>query len=153
MFKGESPKLSEGAGDAALLSSPSPACHLSTPQVSQDGKALLDVLQRPLSPGNSESLTASANYSKAVSPQPPYRRLRRTAAEADVSPFRFTASWTWSTRFSITSGVWRTFGSTERSDFTRDCSCVCSSRTSSRYREEIHPLSCLMFVSAGFLQD
>lgn len=35
-------------------------------QVSQDGKALLDVLQRPLSPGNSESLTASANYSKAV---------------------------------------------------------------------------------------
>ena len=36
-------------------------------QVSQDGKALLDVLQRPLSPGNSDSLTASANYSKAVS--------------------------------------------------------------------------------------
>lgn len=36
-------------------------------QVSQDGKALLDVLQRPLSPGNSESLTATANYSKAVS--------------------------------------------------------------------------------------
>uniref|UniRef100_A0A3B5BHH1 Kalirin-like n=1 Tax=Stegastes partitus TaxID=144197 RepID=A0A3B5BHH1_9TELE len=35
-------------------------------QVSQDGKALLDVLQRPLSPGNSESLTATANYSKAV---------------------------------------------------------------------------------------
>ncbi|KAA8593049.1 hypothetical protein FQN60_018504, partial [Etheostoma spectabile] len=35
-------------------------------QVSQDGKALLDVLQRPLSPGNSDSLTASANYSKAV---------------------------------------------------------------------------------------
>uniref|UniRef100_A0A8C1TMF3 non-specific serine/threonine protein kinase n=1 Tax=Cyprinus carpio TaxID=7962 RepID=A0A8C1TMF3_CYPCA len=35
-------------------------------EVSQDGKALLDVLQRPLSPGNSESLTASANYSKAV---------------------------------------------------------------------------------------
>ncbi|XP_070806055.1 kalirin [Pituophis catenifer annectens] len=35
-------------------------------EVSQDGKALLDVLQRPLSPGNSESLTATANYSKAV---------------------------------------------------------------------------------------
>uniref|UniRef100_A0A8D3A9Y8 non-specific serine/threonine protein kinase n=1 Tax=Scophthalmus maximus TaxID=52904 RepID=A0A8D3A9Y8_SCOMX len=35
-------------------------------EVSQDGKALLDVLQRPLGPGNSESLTASANYSKAV---------------------------------------------------------------------------------------
>ncbi len=35
-------------------------------QLSQDGKALLDVLQRPLSPGNSESLTATANYSKAV---------------------------------------------------------------------------------------
>lgn len=34
--------------------------------MSQDGKALLDVLQRPLSPGNSESLTATANYSKAV---------------------------------------------------------------------------------------
>ncbi|KTG39807.1 hypothetical protein cypCar_00024495 [Cyprinus carpio] len=38
----------------------------SVSKVSQDGKALLDVLQRPLSPGNSESLTASANYSKAV---------------------------------------------------------------------------------------
>ncbi|XP_018428257.1 PREDICTED: kalirin-like [Nanorana parkeri] len=38
----------------------------SRPQVSQDGKALLDVLQRPLSPGNAESLTATANYSKAV---------------------------------------------------------------------------------------
>ncbi|CAH2304994.1 kalirin isoform X4 [Pelobates cultripes] len=35
-------------------------------EVSQDGKALLDVLQRPLGPGNSESLTATANYSKAV---------------------------------------------------------------------------------------
>nr|XP_057937172.1 kalirin isoform X1 [Doryrhamphus excisus] len=35
-------------------------------EVSQDGKALLDVLQRPLSPGNSESMTATANYSKAV---------------------------------------------------------------------------------------
>ncbi|XP_054471827.1 kalirin [Anoplopoma fimbria] len=35
-------------------------------EVSQDGKALLDVLQRPLSPNNSESLTATANYSKAV---------------------------------------------------------------------------------------
>ncbi|MGH0162186.1 UNVERIFIED_CONTAM: hypothetical protein FKN15_042395 [Acipenser sinensis] len=35
-------------------------------EVSQDGKGLLDVLQRPLSPGNSESLTATANYSKAV---------------------------------------------------------------------------------------
>ncbi|XP_031413764.1 kalirin isoform X2 [Clupea harengus] len=35
-------------------------------EVSQDGKALLDVLQRPLSPGDTESLTATANYSKAV---------------------------------------------------------------------------------------
>ncbi|OCT63287.1 hypothetical protein XELAEV_18044385mg [Xenopus laevis] len=35
-------------------------------EVSQDGKALLDVLQRPVGPGNSESLTATANYSKAV---------------------------------------------------------------------------------------
>ncbi|XP_028291403.1 kalirin isoform X2 [Gouania willdenowi] len=35
-------------------------------EVSQDGKALLDVLQRPLSPGDSDSLTATANYSKAV---------------------------------------------------------------------------------------
>uniref|UniRef100_A0A6I8PGU4 non-specific serine/threonine protein kinase n=1 Tax=Ornithorhynchus anatinus TaxID=9258 RepID=A0A6I8PGU4_ORNAN len=35
-------------------------------EVSQDGKALLDVLQRPLGPGNAESLTASANYSQAV---------------------------------------------------------------------------------------
>ncbi|XP_041858726.1 kalirin isoform X2 [Melanotaenia boesemani] len=35
-------------------------------EVSQDGKALLDVLQRPLSPGNADSLTATANYSKAV---------------------------------------------------------------------------------------
>uniref|UniRef100_M3ZSB7 non-specific serine/threonine protein kinase n=1 Tax=Xiphophorus maculatus TaxID=8083 RepID=M3ZSB7_XIPMA len=35
-------------------------------EVSQDGKALLDVLQRPLSPVNSDSLTATANYSKAV---------------------------------------------------------------------------------------
>ncbi|XP_041924915.1 kalirin isoform X2 [Alosa sapidissima] len=35
-------------------------------EVSQDGKALLDVLQRPLSPGDAESLTATANYSKAV---------------------------------------------------------------------------------------
>ncbi|XP_078796302.1 kalirin isoform X1 [Oryzias latipes] len=35
-------------------------------EVSQDGKALLDVLQRPLSPSNSDSLTATANYSKAV---------------------------------------------------------------------------------------
>ncbi|KAK1173411.1 triple functional domain protein-like isoform X2 [Acipenser oxyrinchus oxyrinchus] len=34
--------------------------------VSQDGKALLDKLQRPLTPGSSDSLTASANYSKAV---------------------------------------------------------------------------------------
>ncbi|EGV96406.1 Kalirin [Cricetulus griseus] len=40
--------------------------HQKAEQVSQDGKALLDVLQRPLSPGNSESLTATANYSKAV---------------------------------------------------------------------------------------
>lgn len=35
-------------------------------QVSQDGKALLDKLQRPLTPGSADSLTASANYSKAV---------------------------------------------------------------------------------------
>ncbi|XP_058878264.1 triple functional domain protein isoform X9 [Acipenser ruthenus] len=34
--------------------------------VSQDGKALLDKLQRPLTPGSSDTLTASANYSKAV---------------------------------------------------------------------------------------
>lgn len=45
------------------LLSPTSLCS----QVSQDGKALLDVLQRPLSPGNSDSLTATANYSKAVS--------------------------------------------------------------------------------------
>lgn len=36
------------------------------PQVSQDGKALLDKLQRPLTPGSADSLTSSANYSKAV---------------------------------------------------------------------------------------
>ena len=36
------------------------------PQVSQDGKALLDKLQRPLTPGGADTLTASANYSKAV---------------------------------------------------------------------------------------
>ncbi|XP_037119268.1 triple functional domain protein-like isoform X3 [Syngnathus acus] len=35
-------------------------------EVSQDGKALLDKLQRPLTPGSPDSLTASANYSKAV---------------------------------------------------------------------------------------
>uniref|UniRef100_A0A663F8N5 non-specific serine/threonine protein kinase n=1 Tax=Aquila chrysaetos chrysaetos TaxID=223781 RepID=A0A663F8N5_AQUCH len=35
-------------------------------EVSQDGKSLLDKLQRPLTPGSSDSLTASANYSKAV---------------------------------------------------------------------------------------
>ncbi|KAM5157235.1 triple functional domain protein isoform 1-T1 [Mantella aurantiaca] len=35
-------------------------------EVSQDGKSLLDKLQRPLSPSSSDSLTASANYSKAV---------------------------------------------------------------------------------------
>lgn len=34
--------------------------------MSQDGKALLDKLQRPLTPGSADSLTASANYSKAV---------------------------------------------------------------------------------------
>lgn len=34
--------------------------------MSQDGKALLDKLQRPLTPGGADSLTASANYSKAV---------------------------------------------------------------------------------------
>ncbi|KAF3833685.1 hypothetical protein F7725_024889 [Dissostichus mawsoni] len=35
-------------------------------EVSQDGKALLDKLQRPLTPGSADTLTASANYSKAV---------------------------------------------------------------------------------------
>lgn len=40
--------------------------HLLCGQVSQDGKSLLDKLQRPLTPGSSDSLTASANYSKAV---------------------------------------------------------------------------------------
>lgn len=45
--------------------------------MSQDGKALLDVLQRPLSPGNSESLTATANYSKAVSTLVPLRFLQK----------------------------------------------------------------------------
>ncbi|XP_069075741.1 triple functional domain protein isoform X2 [Pleurodeles waltl] len=35
-------------------------------EVSQDGKSLLDKLQRPLSPGGTDCLTASANYSKAV---------------------------------------------------------------------------------------
>ncbi|XP_066539118.1 triple functional domain protein isoform X2 [Hoplias malabaricus] len=35
-------------------------------EVSQDGKALLDKLQRPLTPGSADSLTASANYTKAV---------------------------------------------------------------------------------------
>lgn len=40
--------------------------HVSCRQVSQDGKSLLDKLQRPLTPGSSDSLTASANYSKAV---------------------------------------------------------------------------------------
>lgn len=35
-------------------------------QVSQDGKSLLDKLQRPLTPGSADSLMASANYSKAV---------------------------------------------------------------------------------------
>ncbi|XP_057691051.1 triple functional domain protein isoform X1 [Corythoichthys intestinalis] len=35
-------------------------------EVSQDGKSLLDKLQRPLTPGSTDSLMASANYSKAV---------------------------------------------------------------------------------------
>uniref|UniRef100_A0A4W3IBX3 Rho guanine nucleotide exchange factor 25 n=1 Tax=Callorhinchus milii TaxID=7868 RepID=A0A4W3IBX3_CALMI len=35
-------------------------------EVSQDGKALLDKLQRPLTPGSADSLMATANYSKAV---------------------------------------------------------------------------------------
>ncbi|XP_054897787.1 triple functional domain protein isoform X1 [Poeciliopsis prolifica] len=35
-------------------------------EVSQDGKALLDKLQRPLTPGSADSLMSSANYSKAV---------------------------------------------------------------------------------------
>ncbi|XP_026012509.1 triple functional domain protein isoform X4 [Astatotilapia calliptera] len=35
-------------------------------EVSQDGKTLLDKLQRPLTPGSADSLTATANYSKAV---------------------------------------------------------------------------------------
>lgn len=34
--------------------------------MSQDGKTLLDKLQRPLTPGSADSLTATANYSKAV---------------------------------------------------------------------------------------
>lgn len=34
--------------------------------MSQDGKALLDKLQRPLTHGSADSLTASVNYSKAV---------------------------------------------------------------------------------------
>lgn len=41
-----------------------PSCHRL--QVSQDGKSLLDKLQRPLTPGSADSLMASANYSKAV---------------------------------------------------------------------------------------
>ncbi|XP_041422127.1 triple functional domain protein isoform X2 [Xenopus laevis] len=40
--------------------------NLAYSEVSQDGKSLLDKLQRPLTPGSSDSLTASANYSKAV---------------------------------------------------------------------------------------
>uniref|UniRef100_S4RVV0 Trio Rho guanine nucleotide exchange factor a n=1 Tax=Petromyzon marinus TaxID=7757 RepID=S4RVV0_PETMA len=35
-------------------------------EVSREGKSLLEKLQRPLSPGSAESLTASANYSGAV---------------------------------------------------------------------------------------
>ncbi|XP_059801136.1 triple functional domain protein-like isoform X4 [Hypanus sabinus] len=35
-------------------------------EVSQDGKVLLDKLQRPLTPGSADSLMATANYSKAV---------------------------------------------------------------------------------------
>ncbi|XP_072316957.1 triple functional domain protein isoform X1 [Eucyclogobius newberryi] len=35
-------------------------------EVSQDGKSLLDKLQRPLTPGSADSLMSSANYSKAV---------------------------------------------------------------------------------------
>ncbi|KAF5899803.1 triple functional domain protein-like isoform X3, partial [Clarias magur] len=35
-------------------------------EVSQDGKSLLDKLQRPLTQGSADSLTASANYTKAV---------------------------------------------------------------------------------------
>uniref|UniRef100_A0A8C5EAA0 Triple functional domain protein-like n=1 Tax=Gouania willdenowi TaxID=441366 RepID=A0A8C5EAA0_GOUWI len=35
-------------------------------EVSQDGKSLLDKLQRPLTPGSADSLMTSANYSKAV---------------------------------------------------------------------------------------
>lgn len=60
---------SQGQTLLTSLSMPAPWLpwsNLSFLQVSQDGKALLDVLQRPLSPGNSESLTATANYSKAV---------------------------------------------------------------------------------------
>ncbi|KAJ0065818.1 hypothetical protein NL108_000035 [Boleophthalmus pectinirostris] len=40
--------------------------HQKADQVSQDGKSLLDKLQRPLTPGSADSLMASANYSKAV---------------------------------------------------------------------------------------
>lgn len=50
-------------------------------KVSQDGKALLDVLQRPLSPGNSDSLTATANYSKAVSTVVPLLFLQKQESE------------------------------------------------------------------------
>uniref|UniRef100_H2LKV3 non-specific serine/threonine protein kinase n=1 Tax=Oryzias latipes TaxID=8090 RepID=H2LKV3_ORYLA len=35
-------------------------------EVSQEGKSLLDKLQRPLTPGSADSLMSSANYSKAV---------------------------------------------------------------------------------------
>lgn len=111
-------------------------------QVSQDGKALLDVLQRPLSPGNSDSLTATANYSKAVSAIPfpdwlfSFEKKKKIIIRLKTytSNFRrYIASWMWFTRSSTISGVSRIFGSIERSDCTSGCSCVCSSKMSSRY--------------------
>lgn len=112
--------------------------------MSQDGKALLDVLQRPLSPGNSDSLTATANYSKAVGAVVLFLFLQKQESstipiDALLTPElfgRFIASWMLCTRSSTISAVWRISGSTERSDCTRGCSCACSSKTSSRYAGE-----------------
>lgn len=53
--------LQRGRGDLSFITA-----RPFSGQVSQDGKSLLDKLQRPLTPGSSDSLTASANYSKAV---------------------------------------------------------------------------------------
>lgn len=54
------------AGQTASAEQPLVLIAVCSGQVSQDGKSLLDKLQRPLTPGSSDSLTASANYSKAV---------------------------------------------------------------------------------------